>query len=147
MTSKQQEARTRAEATAASALQAEGFTVTNLNELAGNFPAADLVASRGTDRLMIQVRGTTIPAGKFRASPAKARILDRLAPLLGCHAIYSFVHFTTEGPIILFDTAARVTVLAEEDEAATKGTNRFHVNIDRFTIEASHISELLNRGE
>jgi len=40
-----------------------------------------------------------------------------------------------------------VIVLAEKDEAATKGTNRFHVNIDRFTVETSQISELLNRGE
>ncbi len=31
--------------------------------------------------------------------------------------------------------------------AGAEGTNRFHVNIDRFTVEASQISELLDRGE
>jgi hypothetical protein len=39
-------------------------------------------------------------------------------------------------------TAAEVATLAEEDEAATPGKNRFHVNITQFTVPASEIETL-----
>jgi hypothetical protein len=117
------ETRDRAESVAADALRASGFQVTNLNDLAGNFPADDLAALRGNDRLLVQVRGTTGLDGKFTAPPAKGRILSALADGLGCRGAFTLAHLTEDGPVIRFGTAAEVTRLAEEDEAAYDGIN------------------------
>jgi hypothetical protein len=61
----------RAEAAAAAALRAEGFIVTDLNDLAGNWPIVDLLARSDTDRWLVQVRGTTIDWGRSGRSPGR----------------------------------------------------------------------------
>lgn len=134
----------RAEAAVAAALEAEGFTVVNLNQLAGNCPFMDLLARRGTDRLLVQVKGTTTAAGKFGTPPHTARALHTVAAELDCYAIYGFAHLVMNGLVIRFATAAEVAMLAEEDEAAYLRRNRYHVNIDQFTVEASRIDELMD---
>ncbi|MFD7161361.1 hypothetical protein ACFV9C_42715 [Kribbella sp. NPDC059898] len=130
-----------AEAAAAAALRAEGFTVTDLNDVAGNWPIVDLLARIGSKRWLIQVRGTTIDWGPFRTEPAKAHQLITLAEELGCHALYAFVHFTSDNTVIRFAPATEVAALAEEDEANTAGKNRYHVNINQFTLSAGAIEK------
>jgi hypothetical protein len=142
--SRNDETRDRAEAATTETLRAHGYDVTNLNDLAGNFPAADLAARRTGERLLIQVRGTTTLAGKFAAPPTKARTLCALADALDCHGLYAFVQFAkSQQQVILFETAAQVAVLAEEDETAYDGVNRYHVNVGQFDVTADRIAELL----
>jgi hypothetical protein len=133
-----------AEAKVEGELEMAGFTVTNLNDLVGNCPFADLLARRSGTRVLVQVRGTTTLAGKFGAPSQGAHALDRFAAELDCCALYAFVHFVGEGPVIRFATAAEVATLAEKDEAAYVGRNRFHVNIGQFSIGIDRIGELLN---
>jgi len=135
----------KAEAAARTALRSAGCRVVNVNRaIHRNYPVIDLVARRGAARMLVQVRGTWTIDGKFTATPAQSRNIAALAASRGCHAIWAFVHITGDGTTIRFATAAQVTRLAEEDEAATPGTNRYHVNITQFEIDASRIAELLN---
>jgi hypothetical protein len=132
-----------AEAAAAEDLRGAGFGVTNLNELAGSFPAADLAARRAGERLLVQVRGTTKTSGDFPAPPEGARTLYALADAVDCHGIYCFVQFVGDDRVIRFDTAARVAELAEATEAAYGHRTYLHVNIEDFDVTADRISELL----
>jgi Holliday junction resolvase-like predicted endonuclease len=135
----------KAEAAARNALRSVGCRVVNVNRaISRNYPVIDLVARRGTARMLVQVRGTWTIDGKFTATPAQSRTLAALAASRGCHAIWAFVHITGDGTTIRFATAAQVTRLAEEDEARTPGAIRYHVNIRQFEIDASRIGELLN---
>jgi hypothetical protein len=135
----------KAEGAARTALRSVGCRVVNVNRaIRRNYPVIDRVARRGTARMLVQVRGTWTIDGKFTATPAQSRTLAALAASRGCHAIWSFVHITGDGTTIRFATAAQVRRLAEEDEARTPGTNRYHVNIRQFEIDASRIGELLN---
>ncbi|MFJ4187862.1 hypothetical protein [Kitasatospora sp. NPDC089509] len=134
--------RERAEELVSAVLKAEGYAVTNLNQLAGNFPLADLIARRET-RLLVQVRGTTISEGKYRTPPQKARTFNRLGVELGCPAVYAFAHLAPEQPVVRFALATEVAELAEEDEANYSGVNAFHVNIGQFEIGVSRLQELL----
>lgn len=59
----------RAEAAVTRELQAAGFTVTNLNDLVGNCPFADLLARKATTRLLIQVKGTVTIEGSSEPRP------------------------------------------------------------------------------
>jgi hypothetical protein len=133
----------RAEAAAAADLQAEGFTITNLNDLVGNCPFADLIARRGEIRILIQVKGTETTEGKFGTPPARVRSLEAISTELGCHAIYAFVHLAEDGPVIRFATASYVAELAVEAEADYPGINRYHVDISQFDVTADRITELL----
>ena len=71
------------------------------------------------------------------------RALETISTELGCHAIYAFAHLTRGEPAIRFATAAEVAVLADQEEAAYKGINRYHVTIDQFGVTVGRISELL----
>jgi Holliday junction resolvase-like predicted endonuclease len=134
-----------AEAAARTVLRSAGCRVVNVNRaIRRNYPVIDLVARRGTARMLIQVRGTWTVDAKFTATPAQSRALAALAASRGCYAIWAFVHITGDGKTIRFATAAQVERIAEEDEAATPGINRYHVNISQFEIDASRIGELLN---
>lgn len=134
----------KAEAAARNALRSVGFSVVNVNRaIRRGYPVIDLVARRGTARLLVQVRGTWTVDRKFTATPEQSRTLAALAASRGCHAIWAFVHITGEGTTVRFATAAQVTRLAEEDVAATPGTNRYHVNMAQFEIDALRIAELL----
>jgi hypothetical protein len=135
----------RAEAAVTASLEACGFTVTNLNDLVGNCPFADLLARKAVTRLLIQVKGTVTPEGKFGTPPARVRALETISTELGCHAIYAFVHLTASDPVIRFATASEVAVLATEEEAAYNGINRYHVTIDQFHGTADQIAGLLAR--
>jgi len=135
----------KAEAAARTALRGAGCRVVNVNRaIRRNYPVIDLVARRGTTRILVQVRGTWTVDGKFTATPAQSCALAALAASRGCHAIWAFVHITSNGTTVRFATAAQVMRLAEEDEATTPGTNRYNVNITQFEIDASRIAELLN---
>ena len=134
-----------AEGAARSALRSAGCRVVNVNRaIRRNYPVIDLVARRGTARMLIQVRGTWTVNGKFTATPTQSRAIAALAASRSCHAIWAFVHLTGNGKTVRFATAAQVARLAEEDEAATPSTDRYHVNITQFEIDASRIAELLN---
>jgi hypothetical protein len=132
----------RSEAAVTEVLRARGYVVTNLNELTGNCPFMDLLARKGADRLLIQVKGTTTDWGGFTTPPHTVWALHRFATELDCPALYAFVHFVTAEPVIRFATAADVALLAEEDEAANAGKNRFHVRIDQFPIDVDHLDIL-----
>ena len=93
--------------------------------------------------MLVQVRGTRTSEAKFTATPAQGRTLAALAASRGCHALWALVHLTPDAKTVRFATAAQVTQLAEEDEATTPGTNRYHVNIRQLEIDASRIGELL----
>lgn len=67
--------------------------MTNLNDLAGNCPFADLLARKDRTRLLIQVKATETKAGKFGTPPGRVRALEVICTELGCDAIYAFVHF------------------------------------------------------
>jgi len=135
----------RGEAAVGAELEAAGFAVTNLNDLVGNCPFADLLARNDTTRLLIQVKTTETIEGLFGTPPGRVRALDVISTDLGCHAICAFVHLTGGGVVILYSRAAEVAVLAEEDEAAYPGKNRFHMNINQFDVTVDRISELLTR--
>jgi hypothetical protein len=132
-----------AERAVAAALEAVGYTVININDLAGNFPLADLGARKAGYSVLVQVRGTTTRDGKFAAPPEKARSLTDLSSLLGCTALYAFVHLLPDGPLIRFADASHVAQLAEEDEANYQGTNRYHVNMTQFDVTADYLDTLL----
>jgi hypothetical protein len=133
-----------AEGAARAALRSAGCRVVNVNRaIRRNYPVIDLVARRGTARMLVQVRGTWTVNGKFTATPAQSRALAALAASRGCHAVWAFVHLTGDGKIVRFAAAAQVARLAEEDEAAAPGANRYHVNITQFEVDASRIAELL----
>jgi hypothetical protein len=133
----------RAEAAATRDLQAEGFTVTNLNDLVGNCPFADLIARKDGTRILVQVKGTETVDGKFGTPPARVRSLEAISTELGCHAIYAFVHLADGDPVVRFAAAGEVAELADEAEADYPGTNRYHVDISQFDITADRITELL----
>lgn len=135
----------RAESAVAQELETVEFDVTNLNDVVGNCPFADLLAHQDSTRLLVQVKGTVTIGGKFGAPPHRVRGLDAIGTALGCHAIYAFVHFTADEEIIRFATAADVAALADEDEAATAGVNRFHVNIHQFDTDVRGLRRLLGR--
>lgn len=146
MTSTTEQRRTtgrRAEAAVTRELEAVGFTVKNLNDLVGNCPFADLLARSAATRLLIQVKGTVTSEGKFGTPPIRVRALEAISTELGCHAIYAFAHLAADSPVIRFATAAEVAVLADEEEAAYEGINRYHVTIDQFEVTADRIFELL----
>lgn len=135
----------KAEAAARNALRSAGCRVVNVNRaISRDYPVIDLVARKGTARMLVQVRGTWTIDGKFTATPGQNRNLATLAASRGCHAIWAFVHITGDGTTVRFATAAQVTRLAEECEAAAPGTNRHHVYITQFEIDASRIAELLH---
>lgn len=71
-----------AEDAAEAVLTAAGWEVINLNRLARNFRFADLLAKRGSTRLLVQVKGTTTDEGKFGAQPEPARALHALQGLV-----------------------------------------------------------------
>jgi hypothetical protein len=50
---------------------------------------------------------------------------------------------TGDDGVIRYERAAEIAVLAEEDEAAYPGKNRFHVNISQFEVTVDRITELL----
>lgn len=135
----------RAEAEAARALRDQGFRVTNLNDIAGNFPVIDLAARRGGDLLLVQVRGSGTKDGKFRAAPEDSRAVATLSDALGGHGIWAFVHFAPDGALscIRFEAAETVRLLAEEDIAATPSRNMFHVNITQFETGPDGIRQFL----
>lgn len=133
-----------AEGAVRAALLSAGCRVVNVNyAIRRNYPVIDLVACRGAARMLIQVRGTWTADARFTATPAQSHALAALAASRSCHALWAFVHLTGDGKTVRFATAAQVTQLAEEDEAATPGTNRYHVNIRQFEIDAQRIEELL----
>jgi len=133
-----------AERAARAALREAGCRVVNVNRAIGrDYPVIDLVARRGAARMLIQVRGTWTADARFTTTPAQSRALAALAASRGCHALWAFVHLTGDGNTIRFATADQVTRLAEEDEATTAGTSRYHVSIRQFEIDASRIAELL----
>lgn len=98
----------KAERVAIGALRTAGFEVTNLNDLASNFPLADLVARRGVDRLLVQVRGTALRHPWFRMAPTTPRAFGRLAVALGHHAVFAFVHVVGTWPTVRFGAADQV---------------------------------------
>lgn len=99
----------RAEEAAIGVLRFEGFRVTNLSDIAGNFPVADLAALRADERILVQVRGIKEEDGDFPAPSAKAGKFHALAEAVGCRGLYALAHFTGDGKVLRFDTAARVT--------------------------------------
>jgi hypothetical protein len=133
----------RAEAAATRDLQAEGFTVTNLNDLVGNCPFADLIARKDGTRMLIQVKGTETVDGKFGTPPARVRSLEAISTQLDCKAIYAFVHLVEGDLVIRYATASAVAELADEAEAAYPGINRYHVGIGQFDVAADRITEIL----
>jgi len=135
----------KAEAAARNALRSVGCSVVNVNRaISRDYPVIDLVARKGTARILVQVRGTWTADARFSATPAQSRALAALAASRGCHAIWAFVHITRDGTAVRFATAAQVRRLAEEYEAAAPGTNRYLVHITQFDIDAPRITELLN---
>jgi Holliday junction resolvase-like predicted endonuclease len=136
----------KAEAAARNALRGAGCRVVNANRAIGRgYPVIDLVARRGIARMLVQVRGTWNVDGRFTATPAQNRALAALAASRGCHAIWAFVHITSDGTTVRFATAAQVTRLAEEGEARAPGTSRYScVYITQLEIDSSRIAELLN---
>jgi hypothetical protein len=60
---------------------------------------------------------------------------------LGCFPNYAFCNLTDAGPVIRFSDAPAVATLAEEDEAAYDGVNRYHIG--QFAVDASQIGQLL----
>jgi hypothetical protein len=111
-----------AEDAAADALRSAGLEALNLNrEVAGNFPVIDLIARRGTDRLLIQVRGTITDHGSYRTPPWEARRAESFGDWLGRPALYAFVHFTADNITVHFETASQVAALAEAAEADYPG--------------------------
>jgi hypothetical protein len=133
-----------AEDTAAAELRANGWSELNLNrDITGNYPKIDLIARRGTQRMLIQVRGCGYPHGKFRTPSADARKVETLGDWLGMPALYAFVHYAGETPVIRYASATRVTYLAEQDEADCAGPNRYHVNISLFDIDIRHLRRFL----
>jgi hypothetical protein len=134
-----------AEIAATQAFRSEGFRVTNLSDIAGNFPAADLGGVRGDERLFVQVRGSSEAAGDFPAPPEGASKLHALADAVGCHGIYCFVQFPCdeEKQVMRIETAARVAELAEATEAAWGRRTYLHVNIEDLDVTVDRVSELL----
>jgi hypothetical protein len=98
---------------------------------------------QGNDPLADTGQGHRDHRGKFGTPPARVRALETISTELGCHAIYAFAHLTRGEPAIRFATAAEVAVLADQEEAAYKGINRYHVTIDQFGVTVGRISELL----
>jgi hypothetical protein len=133
-----------AEAAVTDVLGGIGYEVINLNELVGNCPFADLLATKAGLRLLVQVKGTTTADGLFGTPPDRVRALMAITEALDCFPIYAFCHLTDADAVIRFSDAPTVATLAEEDEAAYEGVNRYHVNIDQFTVDASQIGQLLN---
>ena len=131
----------RAEAAVTKNLEAAGFEVKNLNELAGNCPFADLIAHRDDHRLLIQVKGTVTTEGKFGAPPGRVRNLAAIADALGCGSVYAFAHLASPIPIIRYATAADVAKLADAAEAAYPGVNRYHVTIAQ--VHADDVRKVL----
>jgi hypothetical protein len=134
-----------AEDVAAGALGSAGWETLNLSrEVAGHFPVIDLVARKDARRLIIQIRGTRTGHGSYSTPPWQARRAESFGDWLGCPALYAFVHFTADGATVRFERAARVAHLAEAAEAGYPGTNRCHVCIDQFDVDAHPIAELLD---
>jgi len=137
----------RAEAAVTRELEAVGFTITNLNDLVGNCPFADLLAREGATRLLIQVKGTVTDEGKFGTPPGRVRALEAISTELGCHSIYAFAHLAADNTTIRYARAAEVAKLAEEWEAEYLLTHqkppRYHWNIDEFDVAVDRISDLL----
>jgi Holliday junction resolvase-like predicted endonuclease len=135
----------RSEHVAASVLQDLGFAVTNLNDLVGNCPFADLLARKDSTRLLVQVKATQTRERKFATPPRRTRALATISVELGCHPIYAFVNLYDQLRIkVRFDVAARVAELADAAEAANQGRfNLFHVTFDQFTVEPEQLDELL----
>ncbi|MEV8336569.1 hypothetical protein [Streptomyces niveus] len=114
----------------------------NLNKLVKN-RFADLLAKRGSTRVMIQVKGTETGGGKFGALPEPARALHALASHLDAHAVYALVHLTPNGPVIRFGTAEDAAALADQRIADYPGILRFHLFIDGFEHTAEDFQDLL----
>ncbi|MEU8315014.1 hypothetical protein [Micromonospora sp. NPDC049033] len=132
-----------AEAAVADVFRSIGYEVINLNELVGNCPFADLIATKVGLRLLVQVKGTTTADGLFGTPPERVRALMAITEALDCLPIYAFCHLTGTDPVIRFADAATVATLAEADEAAYDGVNRYHVNIGQFPVDAKHVGQLL----
>jgi hypothetical protein len=79
------------EALAREAFIARGYAVSNLNEIASNFPLADFTAQVGRFRLLVQVRGTTTRSGWFQMRSEEACEMQRLAEAFGHYPLYVFV--------------------------------------------------------
>lgn len=135
------------EAAVTEELRAAGFSVKNLNDLVGNCPFADLLACRPATRVLVQVKATKTKKGLFGTRPGRVRALEVISTALDCRAIYAFVHFTGDDVVVRYERAAEVAVLAEADEAAYPGKNRFHVNIGLFDVTVDRISGLLTDPE
>ena len=133
----------RAEDAVAAELRELGFTVTNLNELVGNCPFADLVARRDEIRALVQVKGTVTAEGKFGVPAERARALQTIAVELACTAVYALAHLCQEQEVIRYAGAEQVATLAEADELGYAGTNRYHVRIADFPVIAAELPALL----
>jgi hypothetical protein len=132
-----------AEAAALAELLGDGWKGANANHaIRANFPVIDLIVWKGGTRLLVQVRGSRKTNGKFAAPPAKCQKVADFAAKGGYTGIFAFVDIRPEGTTIRFETALEVKRLAQADEAATAGTNLFHVNISQFDIDISRITEL-----
>lgn len=132
-----------AEEATEAALASAGWDVINLNKLAKNFRFADLLAKRGSIRVLVQVKGTTTGEKKFGALPEPARALHALACHLEVYAIYALVHLTPGGPDIRFGSAQDAAVLADQRIAEYPGTLRYHLYLDDFEHTADDIEDLL----
>jgi len=124
-----------AEEIAAAKLQAQGFTVTNLNTSLGNCPFADLLARSGDTRVLVQVKGTRTPEGKFGAKPERVRALADISRELGCFSVFAFIRLPPAVETVRFASAEVVLDLAEQAEAEYEGVNRYHVSIDQCPEE------------
>jgi len=133
-----------AEAAAEAELVAAGWDVTNLNKLAKNFRFADLLARRGSTRVLVQVKGTGTPEGKFGALPDPARALDSLAELLDAHAFYALVGLSSPGgPVVRFGAARNAAELADERIRDYHGKLRYHLYLSDFDHEAADLADLV----
>ncbi|KUN90392.1 hypothetical protein AQJ67_44305 [Streptomyces caeruleatus] len=120
-----------------------GWDVINLNKLAKNFRFADLLAKRGSTRVLVQVKGTTTGEGMFGALPEPARALHALAGHLEVHAVYALVRLARSGPEIRFGSAEDAAALADQRIADYPGTLRYHLYVSDFEHTAEDLQELL----
>ena len=124
-----------AEAIAAAKLEAQGFTVTNLNTSLGNCPFADLLARSDDTRVLVQVKGTRTLEGKFGARPERVKALADISRELGCFSVFALVRLVPALETVRFASAGVVHELAKQAEAEYKGVNRYHLSIDQCPEE------------
>lgn len=135
------------EAAALAEFLGNGWKGANANHaVRPNFPLIDLIVWKaGGPRLLVQVRGSRKTRGKFSAPPAKCQKIADFAAQGGYIPIFAFVDLRPGRRTIRFESALEVKRLAQADEAATPGVNRFHININDLDRDISRISELFGR--